>query len=117
VPGQCHETPKLVAQVTREVGRVAAAKGIHIGLDLARHAVAVARATAGNRSSMLQDLDAGHATEIEALCGAVVSEARRARVPVPVNARLAHRVRALERLVPGRGAPPPAPPTPPEPTP
>lgn len=85
-------------EAAREVGRVAAAKGIHIGLDLARHAVDVARATARNRSSMLQDLDAGHPTEIDALCGAVVCEARRVRVPVPVNARLAHRVRALERI-------------------
>ncbi|MEE8524974.1 MAG: 2-dehydropantoate 2-reductase [Thermoanaerobaculia bacterium] len=85
-------------EAAREVGRVAAAKGIHIGLDLARHAADVARATARNRSSMLQDLDAGHPTEIDALCGAVVAEARRVRVPVPVNARLAYRVRALERI-------------------
>jgi 2-dehydropantoate 2-reductase len=90
----------------REVGKVAAAKGIRISVDLARHAVGVARATAGNRSSMLQDLDAGLPTEIDALCGALVAEARRARVPVPVNERLADRVRELERIAlsPGRTA-------------
>ncbi len=85
----------------REVGRVATAKGVRIGRDLANHAVGVARATAGNRSSMLQDLVAGQPTEIEALCGAVVAEGQRVRVPVPVNERLARWVREREQIAEG----------------
>jgi 2-dehydropantoate 2-reductase len=45
----------------------------------------VGRATAGNRSSMLQDVARGAPTEIEGLNGAVVREGRRLDVPTPVN--------------------------------
>lgn len=84
----------LVAAAT-EVEAVAAARGISLR-GAAEAAVEVARGTAGNRSSMLQDLDRGACTEIDSLCGAVVREARRLGVPVPVNERLWREVLALE---------------------
>lgn len=80
----------------REVGRVAAAKGIGIEVDLGHHALGVARATARNRSSMLQDVQSRRPTEIEALNGAVVAEGQRMAVPTPVNALLAERIRDWE---------------------
>lgn len=80
----------------REVGRVAAANGIVIDGDPGEKALAVARATASNRSSMLQDIERGAPTEIEALNGAVVAAGLELGVPTPVNARLAERVRARE---------------------
>jgi 2-dehydropantoate 2-reductase len=58
--------------------------------------VAVARATGGNRTSMLQDVQSGRPTEIDALCGAVCRDGARLGVPTPVNARLLDDVRALE---------------------
>jgi 2-dehydropantoate 2-reductase len=94
-----------VAAAAREVGAVAAAKGIALGADPAELAFDVAARTAGNRSSMLQDLDRGAATEIDALCGAVVAEGSALGVPTPVNAALWREVREREgRPLPVAGA-------------
>jgi 2-dehydropantoate 2-reductase len=89
----------LLPQVTaaaREVGMVAAAKGIFLQRDVVESTLETARATAANRSSMLQDLERGARTEIDALCGAVVREGRRLGVATPVNADLFRRVRERE---------------------
>jgi 2-dehydropantoate 2-reductase len=86
----------LLVAAAREVAAVAAARGIPLDSDPARTALDVASRTAGNRSSMLQDLDRGAATEIDALCGAVVAEGRRLGVDTPVNAALWRRVRERE---------------------
>jgi len=92
-----------------EVGRVAAARGIELDADAGALAVQVARATAPNRCSMLQDLERGAVTEIDALNGAIVAEGRRLGVPVPENESLWRRVREREgRPVPveaGHSAP------------
>lgn len=94
------ETRALMVAAAKEVEAVAAARGIAIdGAGAA--AESVARRTAGNRSSMLQDLDRGARTEIDALCGAVVREARRLGLEAPVNERLWREVRALEALAGG----------------
>jgi 2-dehydropantoate 2-reductase len=89
------ETLALMTAAAREVEDVARARGV--GLQgAATMAREVAARTAGNRSSMLQDLDRGARTEIDALCGAVVREGRRLGVPTPVNERLWREVEALE---------------------
>ncbi len=67
----------------REAGAVARALGVDPGADPVELAVAVARATADNRSSMLQDVERGAPTEIEALHGAVLREARRLGLHAP----------------------------------
>jgi 2-dehydropantoate 2-reductase len=79
-----------------EVGAVATARGITLNADPGTHALQAAEATASNRSSMLQDLERGAITEIDALNGAVVAEGRRLGVPTPVNESLWHRVRTRE---------------------
>ena len=84
----------------REVAAVAAAAGITLHEDVTDVVVAVARATGGNRSSMLQDVQSGRPTEIDALCGAVCRDGARLGVPTPVNARLLEDVRALESGTP-----------------
>jgi 2-dehydropantoate 2-reductase len=89
------DTRALMVAAAREVVAVAAARGVAIG-DAAGAALEVARLTAGNRSSMLQDATRGARTEIDALCGAVVREAKRRGVAVPVNERLWREVLALE---------------------
>jgi 2-dehydropantoate 2-reductase len=74
----------VVRATVREVAAVAAARGLALG-DVLGLALAVARQTAANRSSMLQDLRRSAATEIDALNGAVVREGRRLGVSTPVN--------------------------------
>lgn len=83
-------------RAAREAGRVAAAAGIDLGEDPAEAAVRVARLTSANRSSMLQDLERGAPTEIEAITGAVVAAARRLGTRTPVNEYLYGRIRMLE---------------------
>lgn len=82
----------------REAGAVARAAGIDVGDDPVALATAVAAATADNRSSMLQDVERGAPTEIEALHGAVLREAQRLGIATPTLAAQLRAVRAL----PGR---------------
>ena len=58
--------------------------------------VGVARATAANRSSMLQDVLRGAPTEIGVINGAIVREGDRVGVATPVNQMLTDLVRAIE---------------------
>jgi 2-dehydropantoate 2-reductase len=89
------EWRQAIEAATHEVGAVAAARGIVLG-DTARLALEVARLTAGNRSSMLQDLERGFRTEIDAINGAVVIEGRRLGVPTPLNEAFWNAVRQRE---------------------
>ncbi len=59
---------------------------------------AVARRTAANRSSMLQDVQRGAPTEIDAICGAIVQAGDGAGVPTPVCRTLWRLVKAKCRL-------------------
>jgi 2-dehydropantoate 2-reductase len=90
------ESRATLVKAATEVAAVAAAKGIELGADPADGVLGVARETAANRSSMLQDLDRGARTEIDAMNGAVVREARALGVPVPVNEALWRAVLARE---------------------
>ncbi len=90
------ESRETLVKAATEVAAVAAAKGIELGADPGGLVLAVARETAANRSSMLQDLDRGARTEIDAMNGAVVREARALGVPVPVNEALWRAVLARE---------------------
>lgn len=91
------EARKLLEQAVTEAAQVAAARGIRMPYnDSIAHVLAVARATATNRSSMLQDVLRGSLTEIAAINGAVVREGQRLGVPTPVNALLTTLVEALD---------------------
>jgi 2-dehydropantoate 2-reductase len=57
----------------------------------------VARTTARNRSSMLQDLLAGRRTENDHLTGALLRLARRHRLAVPTHAALHRLIHVMER--------------------
>ncbi len=78
-----------------EVAAVAAAQGITLPYaDPAAAAETVARRTAPNLSSMLQDLRRGAPTEIEAICGAVAHIGARLGTPAPLNQALTEMVKA-----------------------
>lgn len=88
---------ELMKTAAYEVAAVAEAQGIALPFpDAAERALTVARATAGNRSSMLQDIDRGALTEVEAICGAVARIARDLGVYTPLNIRLCRLVRQVE---------------------
>ncbi len=58
--------------------------------------LAIAQATAGNRSSMGQDVDRRKRTEIDAINGAIVAFGEQAQIPTPVNRTLTQLVKILE---------------------
>ncbi len=80
---------ELMVLAAEECAAAARAKGIALPfLNTAERVREVARRTAANRSSMLQDLLRGAPTECDAINGAVVEEARRQGIPAPVNSVL-----------------------------
>jgi 2-dehydropantoate 2-reductase len=87
---------EAIRVAAREVGAVAAARGIHLLEEAGEWALRMARDTGTNRSSMLQDVERGAPTEIDALCGAVSREGRERGVPTPVNRELWRLVRLRE---------------------
>ena len=93
------ETRQVLALAVEEAVRVADAAGVKLPYgNPVEKVLAVAVATAENRSSMLQDLSGGRVTEIEAINGALVREGERFGVPTPVNGVLTLLIKALEKL-------------------
>lgn len=88
---------RVLVAAAREAQAVAQALGITLPYDdAATAAMAVARATADNRSSMLQDVQRGAPTEIDAICGAIGRAGAAAGVATPLNDRLLALVQARE---------------------
>jgi 2-dehydropantoate 2-reductase len=84
--------------VIRESAAAASAAGVTLPYgDPEAYALEVVRGTAGNRCSMLQDVENGRPTEIDAINGAVVRAAEEAGVPAPWNRMLVQLIRAAEK--------------------
>jgi 2-dehydropantoate 2-reductase len=75
---------------------IARAKGFTIAESMPDRVLAVAKATAVNRSSMGQDVDRKAATEIDAINGAIVRFGEEISIPTPVNRTLAQLVKIME---------------------
>ncbi len=87
---------RSATEAAQEAAAVARALGVRLPFDEAQGYVAnVARKTAANRSSMLQDVERGRPTEIDSISGAVVAQGQRAGVATPVNRVLWDLVRSL----------------------
>ena len=83
----------MMAELAQETAAVARALGVKLPFpDVVAAVEQVARQTAANRSSMLQDVERGAQTEIDAICGAVARSGETLGVPVPLN-------RLMQRLV------------------
>jgi 2-dehydropantoate 2-reductase len=88
---------QVMMAAARETAVVAQALGITLPYpDAGQRALEVAQATAANHSSMLQDVLRGAPTEIEAICGAVVGNGRRASIPTPINSKLLRMIKLEE---------------------
>jgi 2-dehydropantoate 2-reductase len=77
---------ELMRSLTQEAASVASAEKVKLPFrDPVAFVEDVARKTAGNHSSMLQDVQRGAPTEIDAICGAVVRAGGRHHIPTPIN--------------------------------
>ncbi len=85
-----HKAASTADAIAREVAAVASASGVAISQKEAPEIWReVARTSAPNRSSMLQDMECGVPTEIDAICGAVAREGERLGVAAPLCAVMA----------------------------
>ena len=86
----------IMAAAAGEAAAVADALGVSLPYpDPVAIAESVARRTALNRSSMLQDIGRSAPTEIEAICGAIVRAGKQSGVATPVNETLWQLIQAL----------------------
>ncbi|MBW8010225.1 MAG: 2-dehydropantoate 2-reductase [Chloroflexi bacterium] len=86
----------LSASLAAEVAELAAAQHIELSFaDPVGAAEGVAERTASNNSSMLQDVQRGAPTEIDAICGAVVASGEKIGISTPANQVVWQLVRAL----------------------
>ncbi len=90
-------TRRIMDECLKEAMEVARKKGIKLPYDdPIEKAREVCIKTAGNISSMLQDVLAGRPTEIDFLNGAIVREAERLGISAPVNNTLVQLVHAIQ---------------------
>jgi len=83
-------------QLLREAQEAARLAGFPISDGEADEELArVVRATAENRSSMLQDVEHGRPTEIDAISGEILRTAKEHGVDLPATRRVVERVRAI----------------------
>ncbi len=93
---------QLLFTAAAETAAVARALAIDLPYpDAPQRALEVARATAANRSSMLQDVLRGARTEIDAICGAIVNYGRQVNVHTPLNAEYLRLIKGVPRREPG----------------
>jgi 2-dehydropantoate 2-reductase len=90
------ETRALVAEAVDEAVAVAQALQVEVAEDVTACVFDIARATASNRSSMGQDVDAARQTEIGAINGYIVDRAEELGIEVPVNRTLARLIRTRQ---------------------
>jgi len=89
-------TKELSRAAVKEAMEVARAQGVKVADNTVEHVFQVAEATSANRSSMGQDVDKKRQTEISTINGAVVKEAQKLGINVPVNQTLTALVETLQ---------------------
>jgi len=89
---------ELLAEAASEAASVAAMLGVSLPYpDPVLAVEEVARNTAGNNSSMLQDVLRGTTTEIEAINGAIVRAGEQTGVPTPINRMLWKLIKSIDQ--------------------
>jgi 2-dehydropantoate 2-reductase len=90
------EARELLERVLDEILAVVAAKGVVLPVDDPRGSVLDHAWERYNRPSMLQHIEEGRRTEIDALNGALLKEAEQLRVPCPFNRAVVLAIKAIE---------------------
>jgi len=89
----------LIASI-QEGNKVSNSLGIDLNYaDLIESLMTTLELTANNHSSMLQDLDRGTQTEIDAICGEIVKIGEQYNIPTPINQTLWHLIKAEESKI------------------
>ncbi|WP_119353175.1 2-dehydropantoate 2-reductase [Azohydromonas sediminis] len=91
-------TRALAARMMAEAQQVAEALGVRFKIGLEQR-IAGAEAVGAHKTSMLQDVEAGRALELEALVGAVVELGRITGVPTPTIEAIYAAVQLLQRTL------------------
>jgi 2-dehydropantoate 2-reductase len=87
----------LIVRLVKEAVQVVEALGIELTTDdPVRYALGTAKATGDNINSMLQDLQAGKRTEIDAITGEVIRLAKQLGIETPSSEAVYALVKALE---------------------
>lgn len=90
------ELRDLAREICEEATVVARTSGIMLPLaDPFQRVIEVVSATKENFSSMLQDIERGKKTEIDEITGAIVNQAKKIGIKVPINETIWRLVRAL----------------------
>ena len=87
----------LAVDAMREAIAVGRALGHKVDDDVIERATQRNPNWAHSKTSMLQDIERGRPSEIDALCGAVVRGGEKVGIPTPINLALLRLVRARER--------------------
>lgn len=91
------ETEELLELVVKEAAEIAKKENIKLEHDPVETAKKVAKLTAANRSSMLQDVSRKRMTEIAVINGAIVEKGEEYGVPTPVNKVLSNLISVIQR--------------------
>ncbi len=94
---ELREARQLMRDIVVEATKVAGTEGYRFNYSLVERAEELCRQTAGNVSSMLQDVRAGKRTEIDAICGEILKRAQFASLPTPRTRVIWQLVKSLEQ--------------------
>ncbi len=92
----CSQAREVSRAAVSEAVQVANAQGMRPAEDTVERVMAVAQATAVNRSSMLQDVQSKSRTEVEAINGVICSLGQEVNISTPVNMVLRNLIQVLE---------------------
>lgn len=88
----------LLKKVCLEGIKVANAEGFDVGKEIIKKAEEIAKKTANNISSMLQDLLKGKRTEVEEINWEIVKIAKKHGIEAPLNEFLTYAIKAIENV-------------------
>ena len=94
----CSETKWVMKEAINEAILVAKKLGVKISDDLFEKTIDVAKKTAQNKCSMLQDFERGKRTEIDSINGAIVMAGKAHGIDTPVNRTLFSLVKGIEMI-------------------